>query len=369
MIKPIFFSILLMMLHFSCAPDSPTSWYVLNPDNTLSFHLYLLDSTLSYSVSFNKTEPIPVLEVSPLGLKRQDQDFTKGLSFVSQSRPKTISETYHILTGKESTISYDAMEQSFLFENEQHQKLEFLVRAFADGVAFRYGFPETSDKSLLLTADLTGFNLPDNGEAWILPYSKVDTWAPAYETEWKNAISIGTPAPEEVGWSFPALFHASNLWIMLTEAGLDTTSFGLHLEQNADDGLYRVRLPEEPETYGVAPKEATIQLPWSSSWRTIVVGADPGTILETNIVTHLSAPCTLKDTSWIKPGRVSWSWWSEPSSPNQYDRLLPFIDLSAQLGWEYSLVDLGWHEMNHGGDIQDLIAYADSKGVGLILWY
>ena len=39
------------------------------------------------------------------------------------------------------------------------------------------------------------------------------------------------------------------------------------------------------------------------------------------------------------------------------------------MGWEYSLVDLGWQEMTNGGDIGDLLQYAKAAGVGVILWY
>ena len=90
-------------------------------------------------------------------------------------------------------------------------------------------------------------------------------------------------------------------------------------------------------------------------------------IQESNLVYNLSRPCGLKDISWIRPGRVSWSWWSDGGSPNDYNKLVPFVDLAATMGWEYSLIDLGWHDMKNG-NIKQLINDAKSKGVGIILW-
>ena len=79
-------------------------------------------------------------------------------------------------------------------------------------------------------------------------------------------------------------------------------------------------------------------------------------------------PCAVKDTSWIKPGRASWSWLSDHDSPQDCTKLKTFVDLAAEMGWEYSLVDANWNIMKNG-TIHDLIAYARSKGVGLLLWY
>lgn len=244
-----------------------------------------------------------------------------------------------------------------------------IVRAYPEGVAFAYSFPGPAEKSVVITDESTGFKLP-SGRAWMLPYDRVAEWSPAYEGEWRDGIPVGTAPDDEktAGWCFPALFSVRGHWVLITEVGLDGASFAAHLQPEAPAGLYRIRLPEDAETYGVAPREATAPLPWQSPWRVIMVGDSPGAIWESSLVHHLSPPCALADISWIKPGRVSWSWWSDHSSGSDYDRLVPFVDLAAQLGWEYSLIDADWHVMKNG-DIWKLNAYAKSRGVGLILWY
>jgi hypothetical protein len=359
-----------LVLTFGRTHAGQSFWSVANPEKTIALTLSLEGGRLSYRVDcIQKKIAVPVLDPSPMGISRGDQNFTSGLVFIGQSKIRTVEETYRMKIGKRLKIHARANECLFTFMNPGGAKLDVTVRAYADGVAFRYGFPDKSGRRMTVTGESTGFAVPSSGEAWMLPYSKVDTWAPAYEAEWLNRIPVGTPAPDSVGWSMPALFHANGRWILLLESGLDSTCFGVHLEPMAECGLYRVRLPETDETYGVATQEAVIDLPWTSAWRAVVMGETPATILETNMAYNLARPCALNDTSWIRPGRVSWSWWSDMSSPYNYQALVPFVDLASKLGWEYSLIDLGWHEMGNGGDVRKLIDYAESKNVGIILWY
>jgi hypothetical protein len=45
-----------------------------------------------------------------------------------------------------------------------------------------------------------------------------------------------------------------------------------------------------------------------------------------------------------------------------------FIDLAAEMGWEYFLVDANWNYVDEPA-ILDLLKYAMSKKVGILLWY
>ena len=66
-----------------------------------------------------------------------------------------------------------------------------------------------------------------------------------------------------------------------------------------------------------------------------------------------------------------WSWiiWQDESI--NYDDQKAFIDMAAQMGYEYSLIDANWDvEKNIGRKrMAELSKYAASKGVRLILWY
>jgi hypothetical protein len=134
------------------------------------------------------------------------------------------------------------------------------------------------------------------------------------------------------------------------------------------EGSYRIRLPEPEEARGTCEAEPVSTLPWTLTWRVIMVSRNLNGIVESTLVQDLSEENILEDESWIKPGRVSWSWWSDHDSPKSFEKLQEFIDLAAEMGWEYSLVDANWNMMR-GGNIEDLIHYANEQGVGLLLWY
>ena len=99
-----------------------------------------------------------------------------------------------------------------------------------------------------------------------------------------------------------------------------------------------------------------------------MASSDARGIVESCLVESLSPPSTVADTAWILPGRASWSWLYDHDSPQDMPKLRAFIDLAAEMGWEYSLVDANWDRMRNG-TIFDLAAHAGSKGVGLLLWY
>jgi hypothetical protein len=91
--------------------------------------------------------------------------------------------------------------------------------------------------------------------------------------------------------------------------------------------------------------------------------------VESNLVYHLSNHSLIADDSWVKPGRASRSWWSDHPSSRDFVKLKNYVDLASEMGWEYSLVDANWNRMENGGNIEDLVKYANSKNIGLSFWY
>ena len=348
--------------------DPPLS--VTNRERTLRFTLLFDGEAVAYRVDRLTPDGAAnvVVERSPLGIRRAGLDFTRNFELVGASPATEINTAYRMVSGKQLEVRTRARQRVFTFRKGTGGLLTITVRAMRDGVAFRYGFPGPAGAQDSLIGESTGFHLPP-GRAWMQPYQRVAMWAPAYESDYRNGIPIGTSAPEPVGWAMPMLFRTSDAWVLVTEAGLDRTSYGVHVEQRADGGLYRVRLPEEEETYGVAPQAAAITLPWASPWRVLIIGASLSTIVESTLVTDLAQPQAVADVSWIKPGRASWSWWSDMTSPRDYQKVFPFVDLASRLRWEYSLIDAGWQQMRNGGDARDLAEYARARGVGLIAWY
>ena len=96
----------------------------------------------------------------------------------------------------------------------------------------------------------------------------------------------------------------------------------------------------------------------------------------------MASPSVTQDTEWIKPGKISWDWWS---TLNVYgvdfkagvntDTYKYFIDFASKYGIEYILLDEGWSagtwnikeaipELN----IPELVRYGKERNVGLVLW-
>jgi len=362
------------VLIISCKNTNEEKWELNSPDNNISIIVNIKkgenqQTSLVYEVvSLKDGKATKVIESSPLGINRKDEQFSENLSFVSKSDVKTIDETYTMQIGRQSKIRNNANEIELTFKNENGSPLQLVLRAYNDGVAFKYVFPDKSDKTYTVTKELTGFKVPESGKAWIQRYAKNSKWGPSYELYYENEIPIGTPSPIAEGWGFPALFSTSNHWILLSEANLSDNYCGVRLEQNAPNGLYKVRFPEAADAMGTGNVEPSYTLPWTMPWRTIIIGSSLSTIFESQMITNVSDPAISGDFSWVKPGIASWGWNTDHNSGKNYQALKEFVDLAAEMNWEYSLVDVDWDQME-GGNIEQLVKYANSKKVGILLWF
>ncbi|MGD2094987.1 MAG: glycoside hydrolase family 97 N-terminal domain-containing protein, partial [Phycisphaerales bacterium] len=338
-----------------------------NENITITVRLSPAVQALEYKVDYAGSE---VISYSPLGIIRDDQKFADNLSLTEIVDGSVVDETYTMPHGKCRICRNYYKELKLKFQNDNGAKLEVIFRAYNDGVALRYCFPGASEKTYTVTNELTGFQLPVGGKVWLHPYDKVNKYSPAYETYYHDGIPVGTSSPDEQGWAFPVLFSnpTASRWGLVTEAAVGPAYCGCQLEQNAPDGLYRIRFPNEGEGKYTGKINPSSTLPWATPWRVIILGDSLAPIVESTLVNNLNPPSIVEDTSWIKPGRASWSWLFDHDSPQDHDKLRKWIDLSAEMGWEYSLIDANWTIMKNG-TIHDLIAYAKEKGVGLFFWY
>jgi len=366
--------ILTALFYVGCSNSGSGKWEINSPDNSLKMTVQFAKNdsnktVLVYQVDrIKEGKPEPVIESSPLGIIRKDQQFSENLSFVSASEVKTIDETYKMIIGRQSEIRNNANELELTFKNEKGSKIQLVLRAYNDGVAFKYVFPEKSDSLYTVTNELTGFKIPANGKAWIQKYDVPSQWTPAYEKFYENGMPIGTASPNMEGWAFPALFNSNNNWILISEANLASNYCGIRMEQNTSDGLYKVRFPDAQDAEGIGEVEPSSALPWNMPWRTIVIGNSPATIIESPMIYNVCDEAVPGDFSWVKPGRASWSWLSDNPSPKNYNSLKAFVDLAVEMKWEYSLVDANWDLMT-GGNIEQLVKYANSKNIGILMWY
>jgi hypothetical protein len=56
------------------------------------------------------------------------------------------------------------------------------------------------------------------------------------------------------------------------------------------------------------------------------------------------------------------------ASPRDLAALRRFVDLAAEMGWEYSLVDADW-TVHSEEAMRQLVSYAADRAVGIWLWY
>ncbi len=352
----------------SCSKEKQTSWIISSPGDKITVTVLIDSSRIFYKAAYSGKDSVDVIGRSRLGIVRKDQSFAENLKFISATTDKTVEEDFDMLTGKRSHCKQRFSERELTFENENGKHLTVVFRICDTGVAFRYLFPEKDTSRYVITDEITEFNIPGDGKAWMQPYEKPNEWGPAYEMAYVNGVKAGTPSRDEGGWSFPALFQADNNWMLITEANIDGSFYGAHLKQNAPNGIYTIALPQQDEALGLYDVSPVGSLPWATPWRVIMSGKSLGAIVESTLVQELSAPSRVKDVSWIKPGRSSWSWWSDHTSSRDYKKMTPFIDFASEMGWEYSLIDANWNVMKNG-EITQLVSYAKSKNVGLFLWY
>ena len=361
-------AVALWLVTMAGAPEqaSSASWSVASPDGRTTIALSRgAGGTLSYRVTRNGQ---PVLADSPLGIRRADQTFESGLSFTGATNVTPIDERYTMPFGKRRDHHVIARERTVTFTTASGAKLDVVLRAHDDGVAFRYRFPDSSQDKKTVVGEKTGFHAPRGSTAWVMPQQEGHKYGPAYE-DFYVEVPAGTNSERPDGWAFPALFKTpQNKWVLITESALDETYCGSHLAQDASNSTYRIAFPDPKEGLGVGRVEPESTLPWTMPWRVVIVGDAAGRILESDLVLDLAPATNVASTNWIKPGRAAWSWWSKSDSPKHAEDLNAFTDLAAEMGWEYALVDANWNLMQTG-TIENVIAHAKAKNVGLLFWY
>ncbi len=315
----------------------------------------------------------PVILDSPLGVRRDDQAFERDLRLVQAGEVESRRETYELFTGPQPRVDHLLNHRTLVFSNPGQARLELDLAASHEGVAFRYRFSAADTNVHVLACESTGFRVLPATRAWLQPYHAASDYTPAYEDFFFH-VSPGDPPPQSrgkpLGWCFPALFHVAEagVWALVTESGTGESYCGCHLGPESSGGLYRIAFPAANERTKRQPllpnPEPRSSLPWALPWRVIMLGPDAGSLATSTLVTDLAPPSRIPDTSWIRPGRASWSWWSYPEGPVTEARFNQFTDLAAEMQWEYTLFDAGWWKLGLTG----IVAHAQMRGVKTLAW-
>ncbi|MEO8236968.1 MAG: glycoside hydrolase family 97 catalytic domain-containing protein [Flavobacterium sp.] len=342
-----------------------------SPDKNIKLDITVINGSAYYTIFYLKDE---FLGKSPLGLISSAGDFSKGLKMIGHTIGK-IKESYNLNRSKVSHVNYQANEIKCIFTNTANDTINIIFRITNTDVAFTYLIPKNRQNSIDCTVDkeITGFKLPAGTTAFITPQapplSGYEKTKPSYEEEYTREEPVGTKSQYGLGYTYPALFHLANKgWLLISETGISGNYVGTRLSEATAEGIYTVTFPQEGENNNKGAATATAALPMQTSWKTISIGKSLKPIVESTVSTDVVKPL-VSSSKIFDSGRASWSWivWQDASC--NYNDQITYIDLAASLKCEFILIDALW-DVNIGKEkMGELVSYAKSKNVNVLLWY
>ena len=363
--------LILSILAALAGPEQPLR--VKSSSGALELTLSNPSGRAEYSVSYRGE---PVIGASSLGLVTSVGDMTQDLTLTAVEERK-VAQQYTLRTAKTSRVEYEANELTATFEGREGRVLTICFRVTDSYVAFRYGLsvrPPLWEPDLHRTvvySEASSFNFPDGTTTFICPMAEPGSrWAharPSYEEVYTPDAPMDVPSAFGHGYSFPCLFHLGETWVLLSETGVGSGYCGAHLGEYQKGKGYAIAYPSPDENGGYGTAFAAVPLPFTTPWRTITVGPLK-TMVEATAAYDLVEPLYEPSTDY-QGGRYTWSWliWQDQSI--NYEDQVRMIDLSAAMGFEYCLVDNWWDQRIGRERMAELSAYAQSKGVSLMLWY
>ena len=308
---------------------------------------HLVESAMGIPVDTNRVWT-KGMEVTSVEHRSEDNTWKTVYGEYSQIRDHYNEMTLHLLKGGKHEGSGTA------YDKRQQYLLDIIVRAYDEGVAIRYHFPEATNGLFMhITDDLTSFRFAPGAEAYHY------AWAQSHANKVKLLKS-------EAAWKEeaerPLTLHLANgLYAAIGEATLTDFVRG-KLKLKADNELKMAMFDS-----------ADIITAYDMPWRFIMVGEKAIDLINNKqLVLNLNAPCQIADTSWIKPGKAF------RVCRLDMKTCLAGVDFCVDRGLQYIELDAGWYgpEMKMSSsalkvlesrdiDMPRLCAYAKSKGVGV----
>ena len=321
---------------------------------------------------------------STIDLTLKDGKQAYSQAKVARSKRSSINETIEAPMYRQASFTFKA--------NQLDLKLKggfgLIVLATDEGVAYR--FYQTNKGTTTIYDEVADYQFGADRTAW-LAYStnKEKPYAMAFQNIYhETAINKA----EDQAAFLPVTIDCDKAKVTLLES--DVVSYpGMFVRAN-DGSLkaefapypkamdyYRWRgmsYVKETEDY-IARNEGAHNYPW----RILAVTEDDTQMPLNNMVYALARENKIGPTDWIKPGKVAWDWWNDWNLRGvdfvagiNYDTYKYYIDFAAAHGLEYIVLDEGWYDSNKANIMQpieevrlpELIAYAKSKGVDIVLW-
>lgn len=367
-----FLSLLVLLFCSSQAQAATknTEEVLVSPDGKLQITLYYSQTekgkaSLHYRVQKDKKAVIEKsalhmdldnhLSEWALAIKNTPQgDWFAGLA-MGEVKRSNHKNTWQPVYGERSNVQdhYNAMQVAFVHQTNDAYTMHLDVRAYDEGIAFRYFFPDNPTGIYYrVMAENTEFTLPEKTMAWFTPWAQgPDSRLPL--KDW--------PTTSER----PLVLELPNgLFAALAEANVTDyvrTKFAL-AERKKNTVITRMHDPVDLITGTGTP------------WRVVMVADSAAALIENNdILLNLNEASRIADTSWIKPGKIV----RDMSLTNE--GAFAWIDFAAQHNLQYLLFDWKWYgpaftfESDAGKvaidlDMQRIIEYGKSKGVGIWLY-
>ncbi|MGX8696870.1 MAG: glycoside hydrolase family 97 catalytic domain-containing protein, partial [Prevotella sp.] len=303
-----------------------------------------------YVVCFEKQ---PVLQLTRLGIGNA------SLQDGQKMKPTgTVKADYTMLQGKRLHCTNKGNEYRLTLD----ANTDMVLRLYDDGLAFRYELSNLREADM--PRELTTYRIAEGTRRWM------QQWSDGYEgffpltTSYKTKAERGFSAPSlskegfNNRWGYPCLLEpADGVFVLLSEANIER-------RQSASC------LFNEGELFTVTADENKVKLSgaWHTPWRVAIIGT-LAQVVGSTLVTDVSEPNKLDDTSWIHPGVVSWVYWAYNHGSNDYEIIKKYVDMAATLRLPYVLIDAEWDEMKDGKTVEDAVNYAKSKNVRPMIWY
>lgn len=373
-------------LLFAASLAAQSSAILKSPDGNLAITFQTVQNgqpaesgQLVYSVSFRGK---PLIDASSLQLQLEGQRPLGSEVHIASQWPSTLDESYRLVTGKASVVRnhYNGLRLDLEENGENRRNLSIEARAYDDAVAFRYIVPEQRlIREFRLKKESTEFRISKDATTYALVLPNYRTM---YESEYiklnASAFANKNGLSNRVLVGLPLLMNVPGVaWMAITEADLRDYSSMYLVNPSAEWGGHRFESQLAP---GDDPEVMVSgNLPHHSAWRVLLVGDEPGKLIESNVITSLNPESAIKDTSWIHPGLTAWDWWSgsiglDGKPAYTTETMKYYVDFAAKSGFPYMLIDAGWSvrgditKMNGKVDVPEVVRYAASKNVKVWIW-
>ena len=265
------------------------------------------------------------------------------------------------------------------------KQFRWIFRAYDDGVAFRYVVPADAGlATLAVRNEETEFGFAADYGCHGLNIGRFDS---SHEGEF-DPIKASL-IREHSFYDLPLVCRAGRNAFAIAEANLIDYG-GLYLRGRGDGKLgVQPRLSPRLDDRSLIARVSIGPSGAGSPWRVIMLGDSLGKLIDSNLIGNLN-PDPAFDTSWIKPGKTAWDWWSGPYLPppdkggTDMPTIKKYIDFAGKSGFQFMMIDEGWCLRSGVGgsapadadvtkakpeiDMPALVAYGARQKVGLWLW-